>query len=121
MKLSNERIGELQTSEYKYSSGREEVIVDFAKGILWLLLIKQSEHEKDWEDCFETGREKREIIVFKIEADGWPKRECQEESVGLEPEVASIAEAVDDVRGHSYNSSLVLPWSIGVPVLRSFT
>lgn len=46
------------------------------KGILWLLLIEQELHIIE-DKLFEVGRENLDTIVFKIECEGCPRRECQ--------------------------------------------
>ena len=50
-------IGEDHTSLKTYSRGREETIEEFVKGCLWLLLIKQSEQDKCFEEQAIVGRE----------------------------------------------------------------
>lgn len=53
-----------------YSSGEEDLMEEFAKGILWLLLMEQSEQESLLVEATVTGRENFEIKVFKIEDEG---------------------------------------------------
>ena len=63
-------MGEVQTSEKMISRGKEEVMLDLAKGNLWLLLILQKLQEKEHKcssrkEIFRTFRN-----LLKIRKDG---------------------------------------------------
>jgi len=74
---------------------------EIENGSLWLLLMKQSEQASLFEAETETGSENFEIKVFRIEEEGWPRRECQEERVVFGLGVVNRAVALGLVTGHS--------------------
>lgn len=93
-------MGEDHTSVKTNSKGLVEVILELEKENVWLLLIKQSEHDIIFEEIWETGSENLEIVLFKIEIEGWPN-ECQEDIVAFGEWVANIAVGASFTVGHS--------------------
>lgn len=84
-------------------------------------MIEQSEHKVFGVTDCEKEIDKLESRVLRVERDGCPSRLCQSTRVVLGEDDTKKELMVDIEVGHSYSSSLVLPWINGTPELRSFT